>query len=259
MKNKYIQILKKMRNSGQTLKEAMHHKRTFITKSERQHYVTEYDVKVDKELVKLVHSLFPDDSISSEENPAIKGTNGLHWYIDPISNTRNFIHGLPGFAIVVGVMNDKTQEPVAGFVYDPLLDEMFTAEIGKGAFLNGDEIEVSETKYGEHAFINADWQKRRTYKEIEEGMEIFTKVGRECTVRAVGSVALMVAYIAMGRLDGMVNNYSDKFALIPAWPIIREAGGEILDLQGDKWNLQSSSTFATNNHVTKGILKCLKK
>ncbi len=248
-----------MRIIGADLKEAMRHKRSFTTKSERQHYVTEYDIKADKELVKLVKKLFPHDSITSEENPAIKGTSDVCWYIDPISNTRNFIHGLPGFAISVGVMNIKTQEPVAGFVYDPMLDEMFTAEIGKGAFLNGDKIQVSNIEYGEHAFINADWQKRRTYKEVEEGMDIFTRVGRECTVRAVGSVALMVAYTAMGRLDGMVNNYSDRFALIPAWPIIREAGGEILDLQGNKWNLDSNSTFVTNNKITKGILACLKK
>ncbi|MEK7165558.1 MAG: inositol monophosphatase family protein [Patescibacteria group bacterium] len=259
MKNKYKQIQKKMRIIGEGLKEAMRHKRTFTTKSERQHYVTEYDIKADNELVKLVKKLFPQDSITSEENPEIKGTSDFCWFIDPISNTRNFIHGLPGFAISVGVMNIKTQESVAGFVYDPLLDEMFTAETGKGAFLNNDPIHVSDIKYGEHAFINADWQKRRTYKEIEEGMDIFTKVGRECTVRAVGSVALMVAYTAMGRLDGMVNNYSDRFALVPAWPIIREAGGEILDLQGKKWNLKSTSTFVTNNKITEGILLCLKK
>ena len=134
---------------------------------------------------------------------------------------------------------------------------MFTGN--KGAELNGEPIKVSRFKFGEHAFINVDWQKRKTIKEINEGIGLFTKTGKYCTVRAIGSVALMACYVASGRLDAMLNNYSDFHALIPASIIVREAGGEILDLSGKKWTLNSVSTFVTNKVVTKKILECLKK
>ncbi len=236
--------------------KGLNKKRTFLMK-QRQSYITKYDLQIDKQIVNSIKKKFPQDSISSEEGGFRKGSNDYTWYIDPLSNTRNYIHGLPGFAIAVGLI--KKEKPVLGFVYDPWLKELFMGEVGKGARLNGKFIKVSNFKFGEHAFINVDWQKRKTIKEINEGIALFSKTGKYCTVRAVGSVALMACYVAAGRLDAMLNNYSDFHALVPAWIILREAGGEILDLNGKKWNLNSVSTFVTNKIVTRKILKCLEK
>ena len=179
----------------------------------------------------------------------------FEWYIDPLSNTRNFIHGLPGFAVAVGLIRNK--KPIFGVVYDPMLDELYIGQKHTGAFCNGKKISVSRRPFGEHAFINVDWQKRRGKAKIEEGVRLFTSLGRRCTVRAIGSVALTICYVAHGRLEAMVNNYSDRYAIVPAWSIIKEAGGEILDLDGRAWTLDSESTLVTNQKSTKAILACI--
>lgn len=250
------QIIKAIRRVGKLLLKGLKNKRSYTLK-EKQHYLTEFDIKADRIIVSAIKKTYPEHNINAEESGIIFKNSKFTWYIDPISNTRNFIHGLPGFAIAVGLIENN--KPKLGIVYDPLLDEMFIGKTGKGAYLNGKRIHKSKIIFGEHAFINVDWQKRKGNKEIEEGIKIFSNIGRYCTVRAIGSVALMASYVACGRLDAMVNNYSDAHALVPAWTIIREAGAEILDLRGKVWNLKSTTTFVTNKKVTKGILACLKK
>lgn len=255
---KYNLILNAIFDSGEILMKGLKKERVFSLKhKQHQNYLTKFDSLIDKKIVSSIEKTFPHDNIWSEEGGIKKGDNDYTWYIDPLSNTRNYIHGLPGFSIAVGLV--RNGKPVLGFVYDPWLKELFTGEVGKGAKLNGKPIKVSTFKFGEHAFINVDWQKRKTMKEIEEGIELFSKIGRYCTVRAVGSVALTACYVASGRLDAMLNNYSDLHALVPAWIILREAGGEILDLNGKKWSLNSVSTFVTNKKVTRKLLKCLEK
>lgn len=249
-------IIRAIRQVGKLLMGGLKKKRLYTFK-EKQHYLTEFDIKADKIIVSALEKAYPQHNINAEESGIISKNSRFTWYIDPISNTRNFIHGLPGFAVAVGLIENN--KPKLGIVYDPWLDEMFIGKTGKGAYLNGKRIHKSRVDFGEHAFINVDWQKRKTNKEIEEGIKIFSNIGRHCTVRAIGSVALMASYVACGRLDAMVNNYSDSFALIPAWPIVREAGGKMLDLEGKIWNLKSISTFVTNKKVTGGILACLKK
>lgn len=255
---KHDLILKAIFDSGEILMKGLKEERVFSLKNKQhQNYLTKFDTIVDKKIVNSIKKTFPHDTIWSEEGGFKKGDSDYVWYIDPLSNTGNYIHGLPGFSIAVGLV--RKGKPVLGFVYDPWLKELFTGELGKGAKLNGKPIKVSKFKFGEHAFINVDWQKRKTLKEINEGIELFSKAGKYCTVRAIGSVALMVCYVASGRLDAVLNNYSDSYALVPAWIIVREAGGEILDLNGKKWNLNSTSTFVTNKKVTKQLLKCLER
>lgn len=238
--------------AGKILKENLK-KEKHVRFKGKQQYLTDFDIQLDKLLVAAIKKNFPTHAINAEETGFYKGSSEYTWYIDPLSNTRNYIHGLPGFAVAVGVT--KNDIPLYGAVYDPMLDELFIGEKGKGAFCNSKKIHVSDVNVLEHAFINADWQKRKTQKEIDEGVKIFTSVARTCTVRAVGSVALMMAYVAAGRLDGMVNNYSDIHAVVPGMAILQAAGGKVKDLKGKKWDLNSTSTFATNGLIDKKILK----
>lgn len=222
----------------------------------KQSYVTSLDIQVEKMLAKAIRNTYPNHDIWGEEERYWKGNTKHLWVIDPLSNTRNFIHGLSGFAIAVGYIENN--KPKMGFVYDPWLEELFIGEVNKGAYCGHHKIRVSNRPFDEHAFVNVDWQKRLTEKEIEEGIQIFSKLGRRCTVRAVGSVALTICYVAAGRMEAIVNNYSDPFAIIPALPIIREAGGEVYDFQGVPWNWnESKSTFAVNKAAKKEILECL--
>jgi myo-inositol-1(or 4)-monophosphatase len=248
----YSKISPSIIKAGKILKDNLK-KEKHVRFKGKQQYLTDFDIQLDKLLVASIKKHFPTHSINAEETGFYKGSSEYTWYIDPLSNTRNFIHGLPGFAVAVGVA--KNDMPIYGAVYDPMLDELFTGEEGKGAFCNSKNITVSKISVLEHAFINADWQKRKTQKEIDEGVKIFTSIARTCTVRAVGSVALMMAYTAAGRLDGMVNNYSDIHAVVPGMAILKAAGGNVKDLKGNTWTLESTSTFATNGYIDKKILK----
>lgn len=243
-----------MNKAGRILKNGLKKNKNVRLKGKQQ-YLTDYDIKLENLLVSAIKKLFPTHSINGEETGYHKGSSDYCWYIDPVSNTRNFIHGLAGFAIGVGLT--KGNKPIFGSVYDPMLDEVFTAEKGKGAFCNWEKISVSKVDVLEHSFMNIDWQKRKTEKEIDEGVKIFTSLGRTCTIRAIGSVALMISYVAAGRMEAMVNNYFDKHAVIPASIILEEAGGSIKDLHGKKWSFDSTSTVASNGYIDKLLFEQL--
>src|SRR3989344_2734175 len=251
----YSKIVPHIKKAGKLLKKGLKQEKNVRMKAKQQ-YLTDFDIQLEKLLVDAIKKYFSTHSILGEETGFYKGNSDYCWYIDPVSNTRNFIHGLPGFAIAVGLMKGKL--PVFGAVYDPMLDEMFTGEKGKGAYCNSEKISVSRVSVLQHSFINADWQKRKTQKEIDEGVKIFTSLGRKSTIRAVGSVALMICYVGAGRMEAMVNNYSDKYAVVPAWIILEEAGGKLKDLKEKKWDLDSQSTAATNGYIDEIMFKELK-
>lgn len=260
--HKFDKVLKAMKNVGNLLKNGLKSPRTFSTK-EHQHYLTQFDIKADTQLREIVKKASPTHIVLSEEsNEHIEvletDNKNYYWYIDPLSNTRNFIHGLHGFAVAVGVVHNK--KPVIGAVYDPILDEMFVGQVGHGAYLNNKPIKPSKFEYGEHAYVSVDWQKRRGKQKIKEGLKIVTRVSAGCTLRTVGSAALTACYVAAGRIEVMVTNYADYYAMVAAWPIVQEAGAQLRDLTGKTWGLNSESTLVTNTDRTaKEVIRCLKK
>lgn len=260
--HKFDKVLKAMKDVGLLLKDGLKSPRTFSTK-EHQHYLTQFDIEADTRLHEVVKKAYPTHIVHSEESDVnITGSEAdntnYYWYIDPISNTRNFIHGLHGFAVAVGVIHNA--KPVIGAVYDPILDEMFIGQVGHGAYLNDKLIKPSNFEYGEHAYVSVDWQKRRGKQKIKEGLKIVTRVSAGCTLRTIGSAALTACYVAAGRIEVMVTNYADYYAMVAAWPIVQEAGAQLCDLTGKIWSLNSESTLVTNTDKTaKGVLRCLKK
>lgn len=252
----YLPIIRAIKKSGTILRNGLKSIKEVELKG-KQGYLTNYDIVSEKNIISAIKRTFPSHFIHGEETGLYKGSTEFHWYIDPLSETGNFIHNLAGFAISVGLVKNKT--PIFGIVYDPILDEMFIAEKSKGAFCNNEKIKPSKVNSLEHALISVDWEKRKTRKERNEGIAIFTTLAQKSTIRIIGSIALTLCYIASGRLDAMVNNYSDKYSLPGAFVILKEAGGELKNLRGEDWVLKAEDILATNGKLTEEILNNLPK
>ena len=164
-------------------------------------FVTNCDKKVEKILIDELLKARPSYSILSEEIGEINNDDSFKWIIDPIDGTSNFFHGVPHFAISVGLEHKK--EIVCGIIYDPIKDEMFTAEKGNGSYMNNQRMRVSSRSKLEDCMIFSGGPKREA-KNRELALKEYYKFSIKLLIpiRKLGSASLDMAYVAMGRCDG---------------------------------------------------------
>lgn len=199
-----------------------------------QDYVSEADKKTEDLIVRELAGAFPDDSFLGEEG-GFRQKGPLLWVIDPIDGTANFLRGVHHWCVSVGLIADGRS--VLGFLYDPVNEEMFSAALGGGAFLNGEPIRVSgETDLG-RARIGIGYSYRRPVGPHVQDIEAVLSVG--CEYCRLGSGALGLAYTAAGRLDGYFERHINLWDVAGGLPILAEAGGICSD-------------FMTGNYVTEG-------
>ena len=179
-------------------------------------FVTNCDKKVEKILIDELLKARPSYSILSEEIGEINNDDSFKWIIDPIDGTSNFLHGVPHFAISVGLEHNK--EIICGIIYDPIKDEMFTAEKGNGSYLNNQRMRVSSRSKLEDCMIFTGGPKREAKNReltLKEYYKFSTKV--LTPIRKLGSASLDMAYVAAGRCDGFLQrnlNYWDVAASV---------------------------------------------
>jgi myo-inositol-1(or 4)-monophosphatase len=221
-----------------------------ISKKGAANFVTNADLRTDKILIEELQKARPKFSFLTEESGVIEGADKKHRFvIDPIDGTTNFIHAIPYIAISVAAqkMNDNGEwENIAGIVYDPIHDEMFTAEAKGGAFLNGARIRASTRREDVLLSTTAPRKSRAGY---EDTLAAFTRVVADgATVRCSGSAALDLAYVAAGRLDGiwygrlniwdmaagslLVKEANGMITAIDATPVITDGKGSVLATNG---------------------------
>ena len=192
--------------------------------------VTKIDLQAEKLILEQIKSEFPGDSIVAEENGIVKENDCRIWYVDPLDGTINYIHGLPIFCVSLGYAENG--EVKLGVVYDPVRDECFTAERGKGAFLNGEPIRVSGTPSLNESLLVTGFS--YDIREIEanniNNFEKFSTLAR--AVRRLGSAALDLCYVATGRLDGYWELELKSWDLAAGSLIAQEAGALVTDLKG---------------------------
>ena len=164
-------------------------------------FVTNCDKKVEKILIDELLKARPSYSILSEEIGEINNDDSFKWIIDPIDGTSNFLHGVPHFAISVGLEHNK--EIICGIIYDPIKDEMFTAEKGNGSYLNNQRMRVSSRSKLEDCMIFTGGPKREA-KNRELALKEYYKFSVKLLspIRKLGSASLDMAYVAAGRCDG---------------------------------------------------------
>jgi myo-inositol-1(or 4)-monophosphatase len=217
--------------------------------------VTEADRASEKLIVARLHEALPEHGVYGEEGTRQGLEREFRWYIDPLDGTTNFAHGFPVFCVVLGcerraagLRADEDGEMVAGVIYDPLRDEMFSAWRGGGARLNGEVIHVSKaTKLQESLIATGFPSHKRHASPNVHFYQQFTL--RSHGVRRAGSAALDLAYVACGRLDGFWEFKLNPWDTSAGYLLMEEAGGTITHFDGGKFTLDSREVLATNGLI----------
>ena len=220
-------------------------------------FVTTSDKKVETVIIEELQKARPSYSILSEEIGEINNDDSFKWIIDPIDGTANFLHGIPHFAISIGLCKNKV--PILGVVYDPFKNELFCAEKGKGALLNNKRIRVSNCQKIKSAVFGTGIPYR---KKDHSGVYIETLralMDARCgSIRRLGAAALDLAYVACGRLDGFWEFNLKPWDIAAGSIIVLEAGGYISDIENNDNYFDSGNVLAANPNLHKEIIGTLK-
>jgi len=248
------------RAAGKILREKLDAPRDIRSKGKRD-IVTDADYAADRTVRKILCARYPRDLLLSEED-ALETRNEIWqrversaerlWVVDPLDGTTNYAHRLPCFAVSIGLY--QAGAPQLGVVYDPLRDEMFTAQRGAGAFRNGRRIAVSATRRFANAVVGAEWARRQDLRERTAAL-FARMVVQSTTGRSCGSAALSLCYVAAGRLDGYFNLALSPWDVAAALLIIEEAGGRVTTPTGEAWNIHSPAFVASNGLLHRQLLR----
>jgi myo-inositol-1(or 4)-monophosphatase len=208
--------------------------------------VTEADRASERLVVDRLRSAFPDLTIVAEEGGGQEGSSGYTWYVDPLDGTTNFAHGVPLFNVTMGL--ERAGEMVAGVIFDPVRNEMFSAERGSGAFLNGRRIHVSKAPRVCDSLVATGFPSRRRHLNVN--VHFYYQLGLVSHgVRRTGSAALDLAWVGCGRFDAFW-----EFGLKP-WDqaagvlLVQEAGGRVSDMHGAPLSLSGPHVMADNGLI----------
>lgn len=217
--------------------------------------VTEADRASEKLIRERLAAVFPDHGIYGEEGTREGLEREFRWYVDPLDGTTNFAHGFPAFCVVLGCEHrpaglapDADGEMVAGVIYDPLRDDLFQAEKGRGAWLNGRRISVSRIASMQESLTATGFPSKKRHQS--PNVHFYQEVTlRSHGVRRAGSAALDLAYVACGRLDGFWEFHLNPWDTSAGVLLVREAGGTVTHFDGGTWTLDSRETLATNGRI----------
>ena len=203
----------------------------------RANVVTDVDLASERLILDYVGREYPDFGILSEESEPVPGAAPYTWVVDPIDGTRNFAEGIPHFCVVVAIA--AGDEVVAGVTYDPVRDELFAAQKGQGAYLNGQRIRVSDrADLGDGVLgfdLGYDFGSAKLLLEMAAGIWPRTQA-----YRLMGSSALSIAYTACGRIDLYFHHSLSSWDIASGILLAREAGGQVLD----RATLQDATLFS---------------
>ena len=221
-------------------------------------FVTSADRRTEKILHGELTKARPGYGFLGEEGGETRGSDPDHrWVIDPIDGTTNFIHGLPLVAISMAL--ERKGEPIAGLIYNPIMDELFTAEKGRGAFLNERRrLRVSAREELGDALVSCGLPHREGDAARRYCRELEVLTGKVAGLRRTGSACLDLAFVAAGRFDAFWERGLHPWDLAAGVLLIREAGGRTGDIDGGDDPLKSGAILATNSHLHAALEKCLR-
>ena len=221
-------------------------------------FVTASDKKVEKILIEELQKARPNYSILSEEIGEINNDKSFKWIIDPIDGTANFLHGIPHFAISIGLEHDK--EIICGIIYDPIKDEMFVAEKGNGSYLNNQRMRVSSRSKLKDCIIFTGGPKRES-KDRELTIKEYNSFSSKVLIpiRKLGSASLDMAYVAAGRCDGFWQRNLNYWDIAAGIILVKESGGFITDFEGKDEYLQNKTILAANTKINNEMIEVLKQ
>ena len=219
-------------------------------------FVTASDKKVEKIIIEELQKARPTYSILSEEAGKINNDESFKWIIDPIDGTANFLHGIPHFAISIGLEHDG--EIICGIIYDPIKDEMFIAEKGNGAYVNNKRMRVSSRSKLENCIICTGGHKKDS-KDRESTLEEYKKFSSRVfiPIRKLGSASLDMAYVAAGRYDGYWQKDLNYWDIAAGIVLVKESGGFVSDFNGENQYVKNKTILVTNSKINKEMMEVL--
>lgn len=242
--------------AGEILLQKLGRLSSIETKTAHWDIVTEADLASEKLIVEMLEDKFPEHDILSEECGLIsKGKSSLRWVIDPLDGTTNYSHGLPYFAVSIGLVSHD--DFLVGVIYNPFHKELFHAAKGKGAFLNDKPISVSKTSEMAHCLLATGLSHKPRDISEENYIDFHSFTRKSQGVRRLGSAALEMAYIAAGRLDGYWERNLKEWDIAAGCIIVQEAGGLATDHQGSPITASTCNVVAANPWIHEKIIEIL--
>lgn len=218
-------------------------------------YVTAVDEAVQRFMQQKLSELYPHIQFMGEEKDNSNvDMSGLVWVLDPVDGTTNLIHDYQNSAVSLALMSNR--EVVLGIVYNPFSNEMYHAEKGKGSFLNGERIHISDAKRMSESLISIGTSPY--FKEdAEENFKMFTAIFKDCQdIRRCGAASLDLAYVACGRIDGYMEKHLKIWDYAAGALIVREAGGEVFNYKGEKLPMElNGNVVAGNQNIVKILVE----
>ncbi len=225
-----------------------------VVEKQRHDYVSEVDRMAEAEILRELKRAYPRDAFLGEESGKTGNSRNV-WVIDPLDGTRNYLRGFPHFSVSIGLLENG--EPTLGVIYDPLRDELFTADRGNGAYLNDRRIRVSRRDGLSGALLATGFPYRqRRHLDAQLGMTRALLQEAE-DIRRSGSAALDLAYVAAGRFDGFFEIGLNVWDMAAGCVLVREAGGRYCDFVGRDGLPESGHLIAGNVAVAGAMVKAI--
>ncbi len=219
-------------------------------------FVSSADHRAEEILAAELTRARPGYGLLMEKRGAVQGADKSHrWLVDPLDGTTNFLHGIPLFAISIGL--ERENQLVAGLVYNPVSGETFTAERGKGAFLNDRRIRVAGRQVLDDCVVSTGVPHRGKEGHATFLRETETVMRHVAGIRRTGSASLDLAWTAAGRFDAYWEHDLQPWDVAAGIVLVREAGGMISDAAGRQNMLETGSVLAGNDAVHRGMLRVL--
>jgi myo-inositol-1(or 4)-monophosphatase len=216
--------------------------------------VTKADREAEQLIVKRIRELWPKHDITGEEGTRTNSGSDYRWYIDPLDGTTNFAHGYPVFCVSIAVEDVKAKERVAGVVFDPTRNELFSAEAGAGAELNGQRIHVSKTAKLSESLVATGFPSHKRHKN--PNIHFYHQITlRSHGVRRAGSAALDLAYTSCGRYDAYWEFNLNPWDTAAGVLLVQEAGGIVSDFSNGAFDIASKEVAASNGLLHAELLR----
>jgi myo-inositol-1(or 4)-monophosphatase len=218
-----------------------------VTLKGDKNLVTEVDQESERLIVGHLLRSFPGHSIVAEEGEYPQGDTPFRWIIDPLDGTTNYAHGFPWFCVSIGL--ESAGELVAGVIYNPMHDELFTATKGVGAFLNGQRLHVSSRSPLQNTLLGTGFPYDCASDPANnfDNFIAFQKAARG--IRRAGAAALDLAYVAAGRLDGFWELKLKPWDVAAGVLLVREAGGTVTTFDGTEYDVFNQRIVASNGLI----------
>lgn len=244
--------------AGEWIKTKLGSYNDLQTKYSVSDLVTEVDKGSERLIRKLIGTHFPDHAFLGEEGVE-PGANASRealanmkdeeylWIVDPIDGTTNYVHGFPYFCVSIALA--KNGEVIVGVVYDPMRDELFVAEKGKGAYVHGKPLKVSQEQTLEQSLVATGFPADTTYALPLNMKTVVHLAPKVRNIRSAGSAALHMAYVAAGRLSGFWEMNLNSWDLAAGALLIQESGGKVSDMNGQPYHLEVRDIVASNGQI----------